>query len=43
MEIATVDKCFNICFVYVKTEPKWIHYFDCSNAANENCVEFCMK
>ena len=43
MEIATVDNFFNRCFVYVETEPKWIYYFDCTNAANENCVEFCMK
>ena len=43
MGIATVAKCFNRWFVYVETEPKWIDYFDCTNAANENCVEFCMK
>ena len=35
--------CFNGCFIYVRTEPKWICYFDCTNVANENCVEFCMK
>ena len=35
--------CYNRCFAYVKTEPKWIYYFDCTNAANKNCVEFCMK
>ena len=22
---------------------KWIYYFDCTNVANENCDEFCMK
>ena len=43
MEIVTVAKYFNRCFVYVETEPKWIYYFDCTNAANKNCVEFCMK
>ena len=42
MEIATVTKCFNRCFTYVETEPKWIYYFDYTNAANKN-VEFCMK
>ena len=35
--------CFNRCFTYVRTEPKWIFYFYCTNIANENCVEFCMK
>ena len=43
MEIATVANCFNRCFIHVKTESKLIYYFDYTNAANENCVEFCMK
>ena len=25
------------------TWTKWIYYFDCTNVANENCDEFCMK
>ena len=43
MKIATAAKCFNGCLTYVETEPKCIYYFDCTNAADENCVEFCMK
>ena len=35
--------CYFGCFLHVKTEPKLIYYFDCTNASNENCVEFCMK
>ena len=35
--------CYNRCFIHVITELKWIYYFDCTNAANKNCVEFCMK
>ena len=35
--------CYNRCFINVITEPKGIYYFDCTNAANKNCVEFYMK
>ena len=32
-----------IFFFICQTEPKFIYYFDYTNAANENCVEFCMN
>ena len=35
--------CYNRCFAHVETEPKWIYYFEYTNAANENCVKFCIR
>ena len=42
-EVATVADALLDVLHMLELNTKWIYYFDCTNVANENCDEFCMK
>jgi hypothetical protein len=42
-EVATVSNVLIDVMLELKLNQKWIYYLAYTNAANENCVKFCMK
>ena len=42
-EVATVAYVLIDALLMLELNSSGFFYFDCTNVANENCVEFCMK